>query len=246
MIENYRTKFHKGQGMFQGERKTYEPREGHQMLHSEEKNDPIETTVDEQLDYLASGLNSAVRYINAVLNQEATNASGTVTAELIVRDKSWGKVSSLELLRLKNILESFNLYDMYNKIPVRPQNIIWKRSTDPEHAGQNIWANKLIETTKMTTITEPYILHPAEGEHPAIVAERKTPIPIGDGTFQKFHSGWSQHEKANLLSRFTDLKIAVKEALSRANEADTIESNINGEKLFNFIHRGLEPVTAPE
>ena len=65
-----------------------------------------------------------------MFNCEATNASGTARADLIVDGKVIANLSSLELLKLKSFLENPQLQEMLQNIPVRKDSEIWEPCTD--------------------------------------------------------------------------------------------------------------------
>src|SRR5690606_28059261 len=125
MIQDYAKFFTKSQGAFLGEKRTYEAREGTIDDPSKRGNVLVQTTVDEKLKWFKE---NSKEYIDALFAQEATNASGNAKAQLIVDGTEWGEFTSLELLRLKSIVESSSLHSMLEAIPVRSDSEEWSLS----------------------------------------------------------------------------------------------------------------------
>lgn len=238
MIRDYMGFFRNHQGAFKGITKTYTPKEGTVDEPTKRSIILVQTTVTEKLEWFKK---SAREYINSLFAQEATNASGTVSTELIVDGKNWGKVSSLELLRLKSILENGDLVSMIENIPVRSDAVIWEPNTADVYLGREIVQTPIDTYTAKTTIKESYVL-----EDPNIVniggakytpqlGQKNTTVELGEGTQQDFSGEWTQRVKAETLAKRTKLLNAVIEALEKCNEAEIVESNITSEKLFGFI-----------
>jgi len=242
-IKDYIQFFKDKQTSFRGEKKTYEANSGTIDLPSERSNKLIVTTVQEKLQYFVE-TNS--EYINSLLSQEATNATGNAKAELKVGDISFGMLSSLELLRLKSILEHGEFEQMYSNIPVRSDDEEWFENTEEMYKNRpGIFQSKKQEGIKKSTTKENYILEDpnlknlkgSEGYKPQI-ATKDTILDLGRFTYQKFTGEWSHRERAELLRRRTQLLSAVIEALKIANDIEASQSNMTAEKLFNFLHSG--------
>ena len=105
-IKDYIQFFKDKQSAFKGEKKTYEAKPGTIDIPSERGNKMVVTTVSEKLDWLKE---TNTEFINSLFSQEATNAAGVAKASLTVDGVEFGEFSSLELLRLKSILEMENL-----------------------------------------------------------------------------------------------------------------------------------------
>ena len=228
------------QGAFRGEKKTYSPKDGTIDLPSERKNDLVITTVKEKLDYLVS---SSEDYINALFAQEKTNASGIATAELIVDGISFGKFSSLELLRLKSLIEQSDFEGVYMNLPVRSDSEIWVKTSNEMYNGREIFETELVKGIKKTTTKESYILpDPTVSKDSAAykptVASKDTITDLGEYTYQKFSGEFTQRQKAEILQRRTKLLTATIEALKVANDVEAVDSELSASKLFNYLHTG--------
>jgi hypothetical protein len=248
MVDDYCKFFKSAQGAFKGERKTYTP-------NPDTIDDPtargtklVVTTVDEKLKYFE--LNSG-DYIDALLSQEATNASGNAKAELVVDGVSFGKYSSLELLRMKSLLEGGNFKHLYETISVRNDDEIWTETSDDAYANRSgIFASTLVEGSKKTTLKESYILNDPNigkidgAKYTPQLAQKDTTVELGKFSHQRFSGEWSHRQRAELLSRRDKFLLAITEALKLANEAETVGSDMTAEKLFNYLHRGAAPTAA--
>lgn len=241
MTEDYVKFFKSKQSEFRGEKKTYNPREGTIDVPSYRKNELVVTTVDEKLDWIEE---TSADYIDALFSQEATNASGLAKAELLVDGISFGKLSSLELLRLKTIIETGTFDEMYKTIPVRNDDELWKESTDEMYEDRSIYESELQRGENKSTTKDQYILPDPniqfvkDGTYTPQVASKDTIIVLGDYTYQKFTGEWSHRQRADLLKRKTKLLTAIIEALKRSNEVEAISSEITAKKLFGYLHRG--------
>lgn len=160
LIAEYKSFFEKKQGEFQGIRKTYTPREGVKDEPSMRQFKQVVTTVKEKLDYLEE---NSINHINGLMNIEATNASGVAKAELKVPgpngiEVSFGRLSTLELMKLKSILEKEGLESMYASIPVKSDSELWYACTDPMYAGRDISMSPMSSGVNRTIEKEEYIL----------------------------------------------------------------------------------------
>lgn len=241
-IRDYLSFFKDKQGAFRGERKTYEPKPGTVDSPGKRGNKLVQTTVDEKLNYLVE-TNS--EYIDALFSQEATNAAGQARARLVVEGKDMGEYSSLELLRLKSILENGELEQMYNNIPVRSDDEEWTLTAEEMYSDRVIMEGKKLTGVEKSVTKESYILPDPNvsslkdaSSYKAVVATKDTVIELGDYSFQKFTGEWSHRQRAELLRRRSKLLNAVIEALKTANDVEAVPSQMTAAKLFGYLHRG--------
>lgn len=241
-IRDYVSFFKNNQGSFKGEKRTYDPKAGTIDQPTKRANKLVVTTVDEKLVYLEE--NSA-DYINALFSQEATNASGKCKVKLMVDKVDFGELSALELLRLKSLLESGEFVEMYERIPVRPDDEIWNKSTLEDHKGRNIWSGSQLSGIEKSIVKEAIIIQDPNVQHlkdsssyKAQLVTKDTVIELGDYTYQKFSGEWSHRERAELLARRSKLLIAVIQALKECNEVEAIPSQLTANKIFNYLHKG--------
>ena len=232
-------KFQKKQTLFMGERKIHTAVDGYLQDPAKVSFKKVASTVAEQLEWLKDTI---LPGLNELFSIEKTNSSGKATAELMVEDKSWGTFSSLELLRLKSILENPILKKMYAEIPIRKESEIWKKSEDPlyrETAG--IFQSELQEGDTRTTIKKKIIVddpHVKDAPNrPPIVDELTETVKTGTYSVQFFSGESSVEERAYMLKRLDILHKAVIAALERANSIDAVESTL-GNRIFDYIHTG--------
>ncbi len=241
-LEEY-VKFFKGsQGAFKGEKKTYIPKPGTIDIPGNRGNILVATTVTEKLDYLSQ---SSSDYIDSLFALEKTNSAGLASAELLVDGKSFGKLSSLELLRLKSLLEHGTFKDVYENIPVRSDSENWTSTNDDMYTSRNIYEGPKTAGVQKSTIKESYILPDPNISSTSVtnyipqLASKDTVIELGDYTFQKFSGELSHLERAGILQRRSKLLTAVINALKVANDVESISSDMTARKLFSYLHEGV-------
>jgi hypothetical protein len=228
------------QGAFKGEKKTYEANLGTIDQPGERGNKLVVTTVKEKMDWFQ---NNSKEYIDALFAQEATNAAGCAKAELLVDNKSFGMYSSLELLRLKSLLEQNSFEEMYANLPTRNEDELWVKTTSDLYTDREVFESNLQTGINRTTIKESYILPDpnasiAPERYIPQVATKDTPVELGQYTRQRFSGETSHIERAGILQRRTKLLTAVVEALKIANDVEAISSEMTSDKLFNYLHKG--------
>lgn len=231
------SKFKDNQGLFKGERKTYDALEGFADEANKRTFRKVASTVKEQLDWF---MQYNLEYLKQLFTIERTNGSGVAKAELVVDGISWGEFTSTELLRLKGFLENNQLKAMYGGIPVRSETTLWTKSLNEIYADNpKIYETELEAGFNKTTLKESYILtdpHP-DAKRAPVIAEKTTQVNIGKYTAQNFSGEASIRERAEIIARLDILHKAVVEALEKANDVEVIESTL-GNKLFSYIHDG--------
>ncbi len=242
-IKDFIKFFKNNQGSFKGEKKTYAPREGVIDDPTKRGTTRIVSTVGEKITWFEE---NQAEYINSLFSQERTNALGNAKAELIVDGQSWGELTTLELLRLKSLVEAQELKEMYESIPVRSDAEVWNNSDNEDYSGRaGIFQTDLLRGVAKTTTKETYVLEDPNVQrltgataaaYKATTATRDTVVELGDYTVQKFSGEYSHRQRAEILKRRGVLLTAVIEALKRANEVDAVESQLTAERIFNYLH----------
>lgn len=242
MVSDYVKFFSKSQGSFKGEKKTYTPRDG--VIDEPNKRGVtlVATTVNEKLDFF---IENSSKFIDSLFSQEKTNASGVASAELIVNGLSWGVFTSLELLRLKSLLESKDLgtlSDMITNIPIRSDSEVWEETTSDQYTDRNVYETELFQGVAKTTIKTPYVLDdpnikgdklPTNYQPPVVTKD--TIMELGDYTKRSYSGEWSNRERVMALKRKNDLLISITESLKIANECEVIDSKLNAKKIFEYL-----------
>ena len=211
-------------------------------MPNERSNRLVVTTANEKLNWLQE---NSKEYIDALFSQEKTNATGLAKATLTVDGIAFGEFTSMELLRIKSLLESGNLegYVMKN-LPVRNDDESWTRSSNDMYAGRDIYESSQRMGVNKSIMKESYILPDPNlskidgANYTPQIATKDTVIELGDYTFQKFSGEASHVERANILARRSKLLTAVIEALKMANDVDAVPSEMTSDKLFNYLHKG--------
>ena len=242
MIADYSKFFSKSQGCFKGEKRTYSPREGTIDDTTKRGIVNVVTTVNEKLDYF---IESSSKFVDSLFSQEKTNASGLVEAELIVDGKSWGKLTSLELLRLKSLIESVDLgklEEMISNIPTRSDSEIWKKTADLEYKDRDIFETEQLKGVAKTTVNTQYVLQDPNlkgrelpSNYTPAISHKHEILELGDYTRQTFSGEWSHQQRALALRRRNKLLTAITEALKNANEVEAVESKLTAKKIFGYL-----------
>lgn len=233
--------FFKEQKGFVGFKRTYAAREGTIDEPTKRGTIMVVSTVDEKLKELEK---NSLAYINNLFAVEATNASGTARAELKVDGVSFGLVSSSELMRLKGILESGDIEEMYSNIPVRNEAEEWTKTDQDSYKDREVYELPKRSGVYKSIVKREYIM-----EDPNIEKlEGKVYVPtkgvkdeiieLGDYTAQQFSGEAQERAKSELFTRKQKFLNAVVEALKIANEVETVQSNLTAEKIFGYLHRG--------
>ncbi len=233
MIDDMHGKFKNKQGLFMGQRNTFTALDGHPDQPEKRAFQNVSSTVAEQMNWFKE---HAADYLKVTLSIEKTNATG-IMAELVVDGKSWGTFSTLELLRLKGILDS-KLKAMVQDLPIRPETVLWSPSTDPTFAGRTVFETSTDKGRTKTTIKRTIIVedpHIKEAPNRAPVTQSiDTPTETGEYTVQNFSGAITNKERAEMEVRYNTLYKAVVAALEDANAAELKESEL-GDKVLDYL-----------
>lgn len=243
LVADYAGFFKRNQGDFKGYKKTYVARPDTMDEPSYRGSQQVVTTVQEKLQWFKE---NASQYLDQKLSIEATNASGLARADLIVDGKVLANLSSQELLSLKNFLENKEVLQMYSSIPVRSDAEIWSKSEDEAYAGRDVYEQRQLTGIKQSLIKEQYILEDPNiskmkdpsGYRP-VIASHDTRVELGDWTSQLFSGEWTHTKRANLLKRKNNLYLGVLAALKKANEIESVQSEITANQIFDYLHEGI-------
>jgi len=233
MLDDMHGKFKNKQGLFQGIRNTYEPLTGYADEPGKRNFTAVASTVKEQLDWFKEHTKD---FYGITFSIEKTNAGG-VTAELEVDGVKWGVYTSLELLRLKSILDS-KLKAMISEIPIRKETVIWSPTQDANYTGRDIFESPLNKSFAKTTLKETYIVNdPHVKDMPGrapISAEKSTQVNVGEASTQEFSGEYTNRQRAEIQTRYEKLYKAVIKALETANDKTVERSNL-GDKVLDFL-----------
>lgn len=242
LVLDYTSFFKSKQEQFRGRRATYVAEPDSVDEPGKRGNVPVVTTVDEKFDWFKP---IASEYLEKKLSIEATNASGSSFADIIVDGKVFAQhVSSMELMALKSFLENKELNNMLSTIPVRSDAEIWATSNDDSYQDRAIYEKPTQTLVNRTTLKESYILSDPNisginaANYKPQVATRDTLKSLGTQTVQEFSGEWNHRQRAELLKRKDVLLTAVIVALKQANDLDALKSKVNANDVLDFIIKG--------
>lgn len=232
MLSDMNSKWKKQQ-LFTGIRNTFEALESHPDMPENRKFQNVSSTVDEQLDWFRE---HSEDHLSLVLTIEKTNAQN-VTAELVVGDQNWGIYTTLELLRLKGILDKIK--PMIQELPIRSETSLWKPTKAPEFEGRVIWETPIDTGNTKTTLKRIIVVddpHVKDSPHPRqpVTQQIDTPVNTGNYTRQEFSGAITNRERAEAEVRLNNLYKGVIAALETANNVDVQESDL-GRKTLEFL-----------
>ena len=241
-IADYAKFFREKQGMFRGYKKTFVPRDGYFEDPSKMGTSVVATTVDEKFDWFNKQFKS---WLTDTFRVEATNSKGAKKVLLAVDGVSFGELTALDLMRLKNILTDKDLESVFVNIPVRSDSEVWNPTTDPEYKGRAVFETEMIKGVTRTTETEETILKdpnldPAHlpNNYQARTTMKRRTVETGDYTQQYFTGEWTQRQRAELLRRRSNLLAAVIEALKVVNDSEAEEPNLEVGTLIDYLYKG--------
>lgn len=242
MIRDYASFFKTKQGAFRGEKNTYSAVNGYDERPERNTQTRVQTTVQEKLDWFEE---KYIPYLKELFSIESTNSGGAYRIDLIVDGISFGKLSAIELMRLRNIITGRELNSMYENIPVRSDAKIYEECTDAQYEGREIFQTPVLKSDERTTEKEEVILkdpnldpqHLPANYRAQTTVKSKT-VKVAETTHQEFTGEWTQRKRAELLRRKSALLNAITVALKEVNEIEAKESNLNVDALMSYLHYG--------
>lgn len=223
------------QGHFKGEKTTYKERSAEFANPANNVDKPVNSTVQEWFDYT---FKIAAEFMKAKLDQESTNCSGTAKAMLVIEGKSFGELSTGELMALKGFFEQQALRDMFEAAPTVSLTENWRESENVEYKRRGILEAPIQNWVDKSTETTPKVEWDPAGKQPGIIIQLKSTLEKGDVTRQLFTGEISHIDRAAIMSRLSKIIIAIKSALEEANHATVQPSALNPEQLFDYLVKG--------
>jgi hypothetical protein len=203
----------------------FQRKEGEPESPAEHK--AMDTTVYDKLMYQKDHI---IRYMNAVLQKEATNQ--TAKADLVITGLTIAKdVPVTFLLALERFVT--RIRETYSTIPTLPPGIDYDPAPDE---GPNIYKRKYPKKEyKTEKRIVPQILYKATKEHPAQVDKINETFNVGMYTRQELCSMMTPAAKSVLLARIDVMLRCIKIARQKANRAEVINREM-GDSIFDYIH----------
>ncbi len=189
----------------------------------------VQSTVDEQLNYLSTQL---ANHWDVSLQKEEANqrARGDIyfNGEILAPN-----VPSIVLLGLEKKLTA--LIAIYNALPTLDAATAWEAA--PEYSKPGVFRTKHnTERQHSITTKEFQEVSPATQFHKAQLAEVETTKVIGKYIISEFSGSISSFEKSAKLERLTQLIREVKKARQRANNAEVNTELKIGKVLLDCIN----------
>ena len=197
--------------LFSGMTKTHSIfAEENQHLVQAPENKEVQSTVNEQLFHLGSALS---QYWDVTLQKEAANQ--LATADIAINGTVIATaVPSIVLLGMEKKLTA--LIAVYRAIPTLDSATAWE--ADPAYAKANIFRTKNVTERQQTVVIKEFKeISPATPNFKAQIAEVESTSIIGKYTSTEFSGAISSFDKAEKLSRLTNIIRAIKQARQRAN-----------------------------
>ncbi|KKL18768.1 hypothetical protein LCGC14_2472220 [marine sediment metagenome] len=184
------------------------------------------TTVHAKLDYQKK---SIVRYLDAVLQKEATNQQAI--ADLTIDGIEIAKgVPATFLLGLENKLKQVRA--VYEVSPTLPPGHKW---VPDETKGDHVYSmDHPEEQFKSEKIFKVQVLYDATKEHPAQVEKIPETKDVGKYVKHIWSGMISPAEKSVILGRIDKVIRGVKKARQRANATEVVKRTI-GKEIFKYI-----------
>jgi hypothetical protein len=227
--------FTKREDHFKGAHRKLEMLDARRAGENDEEFFALTTTVADKLDYTSK---PCIRYIDAILQKEATNQEAK--ADLIVDGETiTEQLPATFLLGMESRLAKIR--EVYAKIPTLSPGVTWE--LDPDK-GKNVFRSKNPETTfKTEKKFKVQVLYeakfPKEGESGQSLPAQVEKIPETENVGRYTRTLWSgmmsTAEKSEKLARIDRLIRAVKKARQRANMQEQVKVTI-GKKLFDYIN----------
>ena len=193
------------------------------------ENKEIQSTVAEQLDFLAGNL---IAYWDVSLQKEEANQRAN--ADIIVDGITIASnIPSIVLLSMEKKLTS--ILAVYNGIPTLDAATAWEPA--PEYAKPNVFRTKFVTERQQSVVTKDYKeVSPATEHHKAQVVQVEKTEVIGKYIITDFSGAIPSSEKADKLARLTKLIAAVKQARQRANNVEVTTDLTIGKALLDYIN----------
>lgn len=229
LVQETLTTFNKRTDHFVGHNKKVRAlNESRQMeMDAFEENKPVDTTVQEKLDYL---MGTVIEFWDAKAQKELTNQFAK--ADVVLDGFELRDVPATLLLAMESQLQYLRNMVYFN-IPTLAPGVEWVKD---ETLGRGIY--KTADTEKRTK-TEKTIQHKvlvqATDKHPAQVEKWNADVPVAIVETQKFSGMMTPAEKSKMLSKIDKLIVEFKKARQRANKEEIKHIDL-GKKIFDYIN----------
>lgn len=202
----------------------------------EDKGEPLPPEIKEVVTTVADKIAYAAQFIiqavDAQLSKEETNAAGEAKADLIVKGTTIGTFSATSLLAMEQHLQK--LLGLYRAIPTLDPVKRWGKDT----TENNIFVSEKDIKFRTNKVEEILVVVPPTKEHPAQTAKLTKDVQVGTWETVYKSGRITPAQKSELLSRIDAMIDAVKQARSKANEAEVKQIKV-GKSIMDFINQGI-------
>lgn len=224
--------FKKSQSHFRGEKLIYKGRKEEYNDPKQNIDRPVSATVSEWLDYT---MKLAGTYLQAKLDQESTNCSGTAKGTLTIAGVDYGQLTTGELMALKGFFEQTSLQSMFDEMPTLSLTERWTKSNNQEYEKRSIMESPIQSWVDRESVTTPVVNWDPQGKQPPVTTNAKSTIEKGDVERQLFSGEISHVERAAILERLTAIKVAIKAALEEANYAEIVPTTAKITDILTYL-----------
>jgi len=228
-----RSTFGNKQHLFDGHVKTYKPMSDKDESLPDDRS-PLGSTVGEKLSHFAKIFSP---FVDAGLQIDETNMKARANIE--VDGMKIENVPATFLMRLDGHLSTIR--KVLDAIPTLDPKHEWEAD---KLAGKGVMkaVHDVVSNRSIDKII-PVILYEATfGEKgqalPAQIKERSESIKVGEWTLKMCSGRISSGQKYEIMARLDQLQLAVKSALSNANEIEHDKGKV-AEKLFGFLFKDI-------
>ena len=221
-----------GKTLFTGLTKSHERfSEEEQHLTAATESKEVQSTVDMQLDFMATEMS---KYFDVYASKEATNQ--TAKADIVIDGVTIGKdIPATVLLGMESKLDK--LVELYKALPTLDASTSWEAA--PEASLPGIYRTKHATETFQTQTEKKYNVVVQPTQHQAAVVDKYDEVTnVGKYTRIDFSGAITSFDKAERLARLGALIRAVKKARQRANCAEVVTLENFGASLFDYINKG--------
>lgn len=185
-------------------------------------------------DVLGKFINKTVSIYENLLSIDKTNSSSR-TIELVVDDKSFGKFTVLELMRLKSELTRNEFVKVIDNMPIEPNRNWSVVDNGIKYSTTSTYKDK-------TTVRKPIIVKDPNvnpdnlpAHYTGNVQYIDEEVIIGSYTQVYMTSAFDAQYVQKVSENYKKLIIAITNAITELNNTETIKTEGDVDKVFGFI-----------
>jgi hypothetical protein len=227
LTHTFKSKAH----LFSGHKKVFYPSADGQET-SVESELAVNTNVPKELEWITAML--APAFDNA-FQIALGNSSAKADVMLSGNVTFLSGIPATALLELDKRLTEIQLF--VQAIPTLDPAKGFKPADDQGHGIYEARTEKKARTAKQQ---KALVLYPATPEHPAQTQLISEDVKVGDLVSQEWSGLITVTAKGDMLDRVEELRVAVKRALSKANDTNVDTNSTIGSKVLGYIFKGTK------